>query len=891
MSKTKWICAIITLVYIFALSSAHAAVAPEITRLLTLQTSLFSTEITADNNGNIYIADVTQGVIRIYNFKGALLKTFKLDFKPTCLSVSPSGYLYIGGKGRIDIYSGSIFVNSYKGIVERPLSIAFLNGKTYIADGYWVKVFDSSMNKISEFGGYAGSDNIQRNGRFTDLKEIAVDYANSLLFVLDRGAIANEGNYGSTYVWRVQVFDENGNFVRSFSNYGFGVEGKVGSASSIAVDKEARVYVADNQQNIIVVYDSYGTYLKTIYDNQNPIYNPTGLYYHSDRLYAASGLAKAAYVFGIDLYGLLRVEPLGLEFSSQGGNTVSGTLNIFNDGKGDLNFIASASEPWISLSSSAGVVATGSSVLINVMINSSGLSTGTYSGTIEITSNGGSETIPVTLHVLAPPVLTVSPSSFDLIKKKGSPSDPLIVNITLSNDLSGSMAWTASSDSSWLKIIPSTGPSNSTVSANIIVDTNIDPGKYTGIITVSAQGAEGSPATITVNLEIRTSRKIAVNANIETAAFTISGPASYEGSGLSYVIEDVPSGTYTVHFKPVKGYKTPSPQSGTLLDEGELLFSGEYQPLGDRLHIIASHGPGNKDNMEIRIFNGDGQLLKTIAPVKPYRYGATTATGDINGDGINELIIGTGPGAKVPPLVTVIDIDGKVIGEFRPFSGLGYGVEVAAADLDGDGSAEIITAKTSKFAGTPLVDLKVFKFMDGRFINKGVRLEHKGANGIRITAADLNNDGIPEVLVIPASGEAPVYIYQIDTSQQEWTASLILQYTGCDNSGGSNLTAGDIDADGIPEIILSCHYDSGTLVRIINASGNPIKEFSTGSSLKDFIAAGDLDNDGIAEIILGDGPAAHKRTVKIFNPEGGLLRSFNAFEDSFGIRISTGRFE
>lgn len=880
---------LISLLSFFTIASA--AVAPDVTKLLTITNVPFPGDIVSLASGYIYVTDSVHGYVRTYNSRGVLINSIKLNFKPAAIALSPSGYLYIAGKNRIDLYSGSALIATYKDIVSNPSSMVFLNGKLYVADGYFIKVFDSNMNKLFEFGGYAGSDNIQRDGKFNGLDDIAVDYNNSQLYVLDRGAIGIEGSYGATYVWRVQVFDENGNFIRSFSNYGFDQEGKLGSASSIAVDKDSRVYVSDNVQNIIAVYDSYGSYLKTIYSLDDPVYNPVDIFFNNDRLYVASGMAKSVYVFGIDLYGLLRVEPSSIEFTSQGGNTLTGTLIIFNDGKGDLNFSASTSASWLSLSPLSGVVTAGSSVPVNITINPSGLSAGTYSGTIEITSNGGSETIPVRLNVVTPPVLSVSPSSFDLVKKKGSPVEPLIVNISLSNDLSGSMTWSASSDSPWLSITPQTGGSNSTISANILINTNLEPGKYTGHITVTANGAEGSPATITVNLEIRANRKLSVTSNIEAASFTITGPVTYEGKGSIYVIENAPPGTYTVTFRPVKGHRTPPPQSGTLPEDGELAFSGEYQSLGNSLNIIATHGPGNKDNMEIRIFNGDGQLLRTIAPLKPYNRGATAVAGDINGDGINELIIGTGPGAKVPPVVTVIDIDGNLIGKFQPFSGTGYGVEIVAADLDLDGSAEIIVGKTKKFAGTPLIDLKVFKYKDGQFIPTGVRLKHRGANDIRIASADLNEDGIPEVLVVPARGNAPVYVYHVDTSQEQWTASLITQYTGCNGSGGSNITTGDIDGDAIPEIVLSCHYDSGTVVRILDASGNLVREFSTGSALKDYIAAGDLDNDGIAEIIVGDGPAAHKKTVKIFNPEGGLLRSFDAFEDSFGVRISTERFE
>lgn len=868
----------------------ETATAPEVVKLLSIGSSSFPGGIATDNSGNIYLGDTINKQVRVYNYRGALIDTINIDFKPTTLAVSPSGYLYVGGKNRIDVYSGKNLINSYKNIVDIPASIAFLNGKTYVADGYFVKVFDSNMNQIMEFGGYAGGDGIVRYGKFNGLRAIAVDPLNSQIYCLDSGAVATEGSYTNTYVWRVQVFDENGNFIRSFSSYGFGVEGKVGAASSIAVDNESRVYVADSAQNIIAVYDSYGTYLKTIYDNNTPYYNPVNIHFNNNRLYSASSLAKSLYVSAIDNYALLKAEPLSLDFTSYAGASLSGQLTIFNEGTGDLNFNTTSSVQWIGLSTTGGVVAPGSSMAINLLINTSGLSQGTYTGSIDITSNGGSEKVQVTLHIIAPPTLSVSPQSFDLVKKMGSPSDPLIVDISLLNDPTNSMTWTATSDSPWLSITPTTGPSNSTVSANILVNTNLDTGRYTGHITVTADGATGSPATITVNLEIRTSRKITVYTNLDSASFTITGPATYEGSGTTYVIEDAPSGTYTVKFNHVKGYRTPKPQTGTLSDS-EVVFNGEYIPVPQGLHILASHGPGNKDDMEIRVYDMTGNLIGTIPSVRPFKHGATVQTGDVNGDGINEIVIGTGPDTKAPSKVFVLDAEGNLIGHFSPFDRPGYGIELSLADLDGDGVLEIITAKTRKFAGTPIVDLKAFKYTDGQFISTGLRLRHRGANGIRITSADLDNDGIPEVLVVPAKGNAPVYVYHINTSLTPWTGELLATYDGCNGTGGANIASGDTDGDSIPEILLACQYDTGTVVKILNADGNLITEFLTGSNLKDYITAGDLDEDGIAEIIIGDGPAAHKKSIKVFNPQGELINSFDAFEDSFGVRVSTGRLQ
>jgi len=884
----------LTLALVLVIGQVYAGPIP-FERLFDIS-NVQASRVGVDTNGNIYILDSIYMLIKKYDYTGKSKGFIRLKDKPISLSVSPSNLLYVGyGRrdcldcGYVEIYTpDGKLINKFNGLGQ-PVSFAFTsNGNIYIADvnNYRIKIYDGSYKFINSFGDDPRDNTI----RFVDPYSIAINEELGEIYVLDRGNLTTDPSGYYTYAWRIQVFDLNGNYKRSFGYYGLNEEGKVHTASGLVIDSAGNLYIPDWMQSIVAVYDPQGNYLGTIYDNSNHLYFPNSISIKDNRLYIASYAAKSLYVLGINNYAYLSVSPESLSATLNSSSSTTLNLRLTNSGKGDINYQISSDSNWATLSTTSGTISAGSFVDIGVTLNSEGLQNGTYNGTISIISNGGSKDVPVILNVTTP-VLTVSPNSFTLIKKKGSSIEPLIAQIGISGDASNSMTWSASSDSPWLTITPTTGSSNSTVSANILVNTDLDPGTYTGHITVTAEGANGSPATITVNLEIRNSRRIAISTNLESASFTITGPATYEGSGTTYVIEDAPAGTYTVTFKHVKGYRTPKPQTGTLSEAGEVTFNGEYIPVPQGFHILASHGPGNKDDMEIRVYDIDGNLLSTIPPVKPYGYGATVQTGDINGDGINEIIIGTGPDTKAPSKVFVLDTDGNLLGQFSPFDRYGYGIEISLSDLDNDGALEIITAKTRKFAGTPLVDLKAFKYKDGQFIDTGLRLRHRGANGIRISSADLNNDGIPEVLVVPARGDAPVYVYHIDTTSTPWTGELIATYEGCNGTGGANIATGDTDGDGTQEILLACQYDTGTVVRILNNEGSLVSEFPTGSTLKDYIASGDLDEDGIAEIIIGDGPSAHKRSIKIFNPQGELLKGFDAFEDSFGVRVSTGKIE
>jgi photosystem II stability/assembly factor-like uncharacterized protein len=61
---------------------------------------------------------------------------------------------------------------------------------------------------------------------------------------------------------------------------------------------------------------------------------------------------------------------------------------------------------------------------------------------------------------------------------------------------------------------------------------------------------------------------IVVRTNLLNASFTITGPATYKGTGTVYRIEDAPIGEYTATFGAVEGYATPLSVRKTL-DPGE----------------------------------------------------------------------------------------------------------------------------------------------------------------------------------------------------------------------------------------------------------------------------------------------------------------------------------
>lgn len=97
-------------------------------------------------------------------------------------------------------------------------------------------------------------------------------------------------------------------------------------------------------------------------------------------------------------------------------------------------------------------------------------------------------------------VLGVSPTSLLYTATIGA-SNPASQSIAISNTGPQGMNWTVSDDASWLLCAPSSGTDNaqSTCSVNI---SGLTSGTHLATITVSAAGAQGSPRTVSVQLNL-----------------------------------------------------------------------------------------------------------------------------------------------------------------------------------------------------------------------------------------------------------------------------------------------------------------------------------------------------------------------------------------------------
>jgi hypothetical protein len=236
---------------------------------------------------------------------------------------------------------------------------------------------------------------------------------------------------------------------------------------------------------------------------------------------------------------ILSVSPTTVSFSAaQGGsNPSAATVNVANTGSGTLNFTAASDSAWLSVNPGSGTAPQALQVAANI----SGLSQGTFTGHITVTSTGAQgspATVTVTLTITAPqPILSVSPTSVSFTGTQGG-SNPAAATVNVANAGAGTLNFTAASDSAWLTVAPTSGTAPKAVKLTAKL-AGLAQGTYTGHVTITAAGAQGSPATVTATLNVS------------------AGTVLFGDTGTELQADSNPNGT-------AEAFQTTATTSGTL---------------------------------------------------------------------------------------------------------------------------------------------------------------------------------------------------------------------------------------------------------------------------------------------------------------------------------------
>ena len=275
---------------------------------------------------------------------------------------------------------------------------------------------------------------------------------------------------------------------------------------------------------------------------------------------------------------------------------------------------------------------------------------------------------------------------------------------------------------------------------------------------------------------------------------------------------------------------------------------------GTEATLLTGPGPGTRFGPQVRGFDGDGLALARINfyAYGTLRYGVNVATGDLEGDGFDELISGAGWGGVFGPHLRGFDYDGAALKplariNFFAYSTLKYGVNPAEGDLDGEGWFELLSGPGPGPIFAP--NVRGFDF-DGAAIQRisGVNFNAftGGRFGVNPAGGDADGDGVAEIAAAPGPGAG---------------ASFPARFRGFSYSG-----SGVAPLPGFDVTTFASRYGGR-------------------------VALSDLDGGGAADLLAGAGPdPASDSRVESYAWDGAALNpnaaTFVPFSGTYGVNLA-----
>lgn len=220
---------------------------------------------------------------------------------------------------------------------------------------------------------------------------------------------------------------------------------------------------------------------------------PGGSYAGTVYVTSNGGVDSIQVAMQIPITPALCVNKTSIDFGS---SATQDGFAITNCGTGGtLSWSVTDDRPWITVTPPSGNTTSGSSG-VTVIVSRVGLNTGTYTGTVTVSSNGGTANISISLQVPATAALCANPDALDF----GLNATQTSFNITNCGN-GGRLDWSISHDIPWLAVTPERG-SITTETAFITVSvsrSNLDPGTYEGALRVSSNAGA---ATLPVVMEV-----------------------------------------------------------------------------------------------------------------------------------------------------------------------------------------------------------------------------------------------------------------------------------------------------------------------------------------------------------------------------------------------------
>ncbi|MCI0702618.1 MAG: hypothetical protein L0241_16160 [Planctomycetia bacterium] len=387
----------------------------------------------------------------------------------------------------------------------------------------------------------------------------------------------------------------------------------------------------------------------------------------------------------------------------------------------------------------------------------------------------------------------------------------------------------------------------------------VDPvsAELTNVVWTSSSGGGATGSAGSGSGSINETLNLPVGASV---TYTLSGTVTADATGTLDNTATITAAAGTTDSNPANNATTDS----------DMIF-----PAGPVVRLFAV-GAGPGANAHVKVFNDDGSLRFSFFSFVNFNGGVTVATGDVNRDGVEDIVVGAGMGGTNGHVKVFDGVTGSEIASFFSFMGYLGSVDVALGDVNNDGAGDIIVGTS-----TASSHVKAFDFASGStLMSFFTYVNFEG--GVNVAAGDYDGIGGDEIITGVASA-GPSHLKVFNFAQAELAS--FMAFPG--SPVPIDVAAGDILGDDRAEIVAVPMGAGGNQEARIFAGGTGVLVNSflapfTGDDTGLRVALGDVDNDVDDDIILSTG-AGHNANVQAFDAQSlAQVLNITAFDNFNG---------